>query len=222
VADPLSRPGSTRNWLFCALHHRNPARLPHARNRRSARFGIHVGRIVAYVRLRPRMQRRYSVQRLGRHTWAAGLGPGLGSVLVSFIPVRRRSPVATRIVSLAGNCVACMRTFGWLQGEPARSAKLPASPEALKSWLASLVDAAVIRYGLVRWAGFGPNALVLGSAGGARRSQFGRCPYGRYVTWAYRGSGHPLRLCVSLGLAGSGRTSGRPSPVRCRRCGPGR
>ena len=34
---------------------------------------------------------RYTVQRLGRHTWAAGLGPGLGSVLVSFIPVRGRS-----------------------------------------------------------------------------------------------------------------------------------
>ena len=39
---------------------------------------------------------RSSVQRLGRRTWAAGLG--LGSVLVSFIPVRHRSPVATRIV----------------------------------------------------------------------------------------------------------------------------
>jgi len=56
---------------------------------------IHVGRIVAYVRLRPLM-RRYSVQRLGRHTWAAG--PGLGSVLGSFIHVRGRSPVVTRIV----------------------------------------------------------------------------------------------------------------------------
>src|SRR5215467_14347272 len=44
-----------------------------------------VGRIVGYVRLRPRMQRG-SVRRLGRHTWAAGLGRGLGSVLGSFIP----------------------------------------------------------------------------------------------------------------------------------------
>ena len=62
----------------------------------SARFGIHVGRIIAFVRLRPGMQR--SVQRLGRHTWAAGLGPGAGSVLGSFTPVRHRSPVVTRIV----------------------------------------------------------------------------------------------------------------------------
>jgi hypothetical protein len=35
-------------------------------------LGWHVARITAYVRLRPRMQ-RYSVQRLGRHTWAAAL-----------------------------------------------------------------------------------------------------------------------------------------------------
>ena len=51
--------------------------------------------VVAYVRLRPRM-RRYSVRRLGRRTWAAD--PGLGSVLGSFIHVRGRSPVVTRIV----------------------------------------------------------------------------------------------------------------------------
>ena len=34
--------------------------------------------------------------------------------------------------------------------------------------------------------------------------------------------GTPLGLCVSFGLAGSGRTSGRPSPVRYRRRGPSR
>ena len=53
---------------------------------------IHVARIAAYVGLRLRMQ-RYSVQRFGRHAWAAG--PGLGSVLVSLIPVRHRSPAVS-------------------------------------------------------------------------------------------------------------------------------
>ena len=38
------------------------------------------------------------VRRLGRHTRAASSGPGLGSVLGSFIHVRGRSPVVTRIV----------------------------------------------------------------------------------------------------------------------------
>src|SRR5436189_3239708 len=56
---------------------------------------VHVARIAAYVGLRLRMQ-RYSVQRFGRHAWAAG--PGLGSVLVSLIPVRHRSPMFTRIM----------------------------------------------------------------------------------------------------------------------------
>jgi hypothetical protein len=41
---------------------------------------------------------RYSVHRLGRHTLAAGLARGLGSVLGSFIHVRGRSPVVTVIV----------------------------------------------------------------------------------------------------------------------------
>ena len=41
---------------------------------------------------------RYSVLRFGRHTWGAGFGPGLGSVLGSFTPVRHRSPMFTQIV----------------------------------------------------------------------------------------------------------------------------
>ena len=53
---------------------------------------IHVARIAAYVGLRLRMQ-RYSVQRFGRHAWAAG--PGLGSVLVSFTPVHGGSRATT-------------------------------------------------------------------------------------------------------------------------------
>ena len=65
-----------QNGSFCAPH---PSRIRHrpVAPSRSARFGIHAGRIVAYVRLRLRMQ-RYSVQRLARHTRAAGLGPRPG------------------------------------------------------------------------------------------------------------------------------------------------
>ena len=63
----------------------------------SAQFGIHVARIAAYVRLRPRMQ-RYSRPATRLPHLSPGSGPGLGSVLVSFIPVRGRSPVDTRIV----------------------------------------------------------------------------------------------------------------------------
>jgi hypothetical protein len=61
----------------------------------------HVARIAGYVRLRPHMQGNSHPATWPpphRHTWAASIGPGLGSVLVSFIPVRRRSPVVTQIV----------------------------------------------------------------------------------------------------------------------------
>jgi hypothetical protein len=45
-------------------------------------------------------------------------------------------------------------------------------------------------------------------------ARFGQALTGVRGTWP--------RLCVRFGLGGSGRTSGRMSPVRCRRCGPSR
>jgi hypothetical protein len=60
-------PSQTHNWEIRAPPATRSARTSDAPSRRSARFGIHVRRIVAYVRLRLRMQ-RYSVQRLARHT----------------------------------------------------------------------------------------------------------------------------------------------------------
>jgi hypothetical protein len=67
VHRPSDRHPVAPKWRFGAplpdeRDHRNGANI-----RRSARFGIHVARIAAYVWLRPRMQ-HYSVQRLGRHT----------------------------------------------------------------------------------------------------------------------------------------------------------
>src|SRR5215470_6311353 len=49
---------------------------------------------------------RHSIQRLGRRTWAAGLGLGVGSVLGSFLHVRGRSPVVTRSCSRGSRTVA--------------------------------------------------------------------------------------------------------------------
>jgi hypothetical protein len=71
---------------------------------RSARFGIHVGRIVACVRLRPHAALLRPAAR--RHTWAAGVGPCMGSVLGSFTPVRHRSPASTPIGLRSSRTVA--------------------------------------------------------------------------------------------------------------------
>jgi hypothetical protein len=65
------------NWRICASAGFGTDSTTPANIRRSARFGIHVGRIVGYVRLQPRM-RRYSVQRLGRHARSSRPWPGPG------------------------------------------------------------------------------------------------------------------------------------------------
>jgi hypothetical protein len=55
------------NWMICALGCDCGTSSIPARNRRYAQFGIHVARIAAYVRLRPR-KHHYSVKRLCRRT----------------------------------------------------------------------------------------------------------------------------------------------------------